>query len=202
MATYCTQCGKKNDQAAKFCFACGEKLQKRDQSRLARIQTQEPTPEAQPASQPTIDAPKNRYNGLRGWLAYFILSLVVSLGYGIYNSYTYLANLSAYGDYATQVGAVGITFAALALLELLTLFWIFKRKRIAIQSAMWMLFFAVIVYGADAAVAQSMYQSTNTQTPSDLYDGLSRALVFALVWLLYLQKSKRVAATFTEEGYN
>lgn len=85
---YCSKCGKKNEDSAKFCIKCGSSF------------TQEVGKTSN--STPTI---KKSLVGVNGWLAWFILGIFVS---SVINILSPIINSSAWGFIDAALGAYGI----------------------------------------------------------------------------------------------
>jgi len=216
---FCTQCGKRSDPAARYCFSCGHKLHQASASALdlgnrrasdvshSKVAKTKPSGDLstmEDASDTQSDAKEvnENYKGISGWLAYFVLGLIVSLGFSIYNSYSYLAGSSNYGGYSDRIIGLGMLFGALALLQAVALFLVFKSKHLAVPAVVTALILGILVYGVDAFMAQGIYKAANMQAPSDLFGGFERDIVLAPIWIIYFLRSKRVAATFTDRDYS
>lgn len=81
---YCTNCGQKNQDVAKFCFSCGNQLY--SEKKIDKVKS-ENNPKDNIAEQCILNHDdanlqndylnNHRYNGVRGWLLFYCISLLV-----------------------------------------------------------------------------------------------------------------------------
>ena len=199
---YCKKCGKKIEENSKFCTHCGKNILETKESKTT-IETVE--------KNTTKDDGSNNPKGLSGWLSLVGLGLIITpilLLWSIYNS------ISVYdsADYMNELmpGLIGlvsfeiignIIFAGVAV-YLLYLF--FKKKTKFPQYYIYFLIGSLVFVGLDYFILSSLsadgYEAKKiiTDSLSQGWMDMIRALISAVIWVSYMKKSRRVKATFIE----
>lgn len=179
---FCGECGAKLQREAKYCTECGNKVGSKEA--IENIED--------------LSEEDKKLVGLDGWMSFFILGLIISCGFSIYNSFSYFG-LSGNEYYGPMGFFTGLLFLAVLVLEVLALVRIFQKRKSAIKIVFTMMILGVVAYAIDAAIATSAYQSAGAELPTDLYNGIGRAIWYAIIWGLYFSKSKRVRLTLVNE---
>lgn len=205
---YCSNCGKHNTEDSKFCQYCGSKLTKTSTKNESLSETKD-----------EVDSPKTENNesslkdkkvnaGLGSWLALVGLGLVVGLIMqisGISGYFPLLSNTYAIPGYSSLLWfefLVGVVFIGY-IIYLIYLY--FKKNRkfpktyiiylvaytaFSLLDQLWL-----ASLSAPTQEMQKVINDALTQNSSDV----SRNVVVAIIWILYMLKSKRVKATFIED---
>lgn len=150
----------------------------------------------------------DEYNGIRGWLAFLALGIIVT---PILLALDIKDNLSAkdYGTYFHNNWIIpSLTFfdALFIVLYFLSIYFLFKHnprfKRLSIHllwtKAIVSTFFAnsVLVDMNNALKAGTITKSLADSVSSSEGSIAGRAILAAIIWIPYLRRSKRVRATF------
>jgi hypothetical protein len=136
-------------------------------------------------------------NRLSGWLAYFTLGVIVSVGYSIYNAYYYGHILSQGVNpiYSARVIALTAAFIALGMLQVASITLLLIRKQFAKSMVMLSLLAGMIIYGFAEVFLNNVYKANNQSTPMSVTDNIDRAEFFSIIWIIYFSVSKRVKQT-------
>jgi len=139
-------------------------------------------------------------NRLGGWLAYFTLGIIISIGYSIYNAYSYgqLLSQGVNPNYKARVIALMGGFILLGILQLTSVVLLFLRREYAKQIVIISLVAIMVMYGIDGAFINSVYKSINQSVPTTLSDGITRTEILGFIWIIYFISSKRVKLTLTK----
>jgi hypothetical protein len=147
------------------------------------------------------DEKKAKLIGLDGWLAWFMLGLVISAGYSVYDAYSYHQLLSAQGlnDYKGTVTFIVIGFGVLAVLQATSFFLILKKLIYGRRLIIFTLILGIVVYGTVSSLLSSIYSKAGKSVPMDVTNGISRDIFLSVVWVLYFIFSRRVKLTLTQK---
>jgi len=199
---FCKKCGEKIEKDSKFCTHCGNNILEAKESKTT-IETVE--------KNITKENGLNNPKGLSGWLSLVGLGLIITpvlLLWSIYNS------ISVYdsADYINELipGLVGlisfeiignIIFVGVAI-YLLRLF--FNKKTKFPQYYIYFLIGNLVFVGLDYFILSSLSadgyeaQQMITDSLSQGWTDMTRALISVVIWVSYMKKSKRVKVTFIE----
>lgn len=152
------------------------------------------------AIRPTTDK-KARLTGLGGWLAWFTVGLVVSCGYSVYNAFSYRPLLSAQGldHYKGTIAFIVIGFIVLAIMQVVSLYQIFKRRASGRLLVILTLVLGMVIYGTISALLNSIYSKIDKPVPADVTGEVSRDITLSVIWIFYFYFSRRVRLTLTEK---
>ena len=147
------------------------------------------------------DDKKAKLTGLDGWLTWFMLGLVISCGYSIYNVFSYRQLLSAQGlgSYKGTITFIVIGFVVLAIMQALSFYLILKKRTVGRLLVILTLVLGIIIYGTISALLSSVYSKINKSVPMDVTNDISRDITFSVIWILYFFFSRRVKLTLTEK---
>lgn len=210
---FCSECGVKVSEGAKFCSECGASLD-RKQENLAReevLSVKEDPIEKEEAKSPA-SAYKSGPSGVGGWLLLLIVGLmilgpllsagVIGSGFqGIERQYPNIVGVAKWTNYKTCTWVAFGIFAAIAFYGGWGLLkgrdWsVVERAR----KILWIINpFATIV--TSAIIPYSIIGESGVDGPSVLGRVVSSSLV-AWVWSSYLKKSVRVRNTYSSHGSN
>lgn len=197
---FCKHCEKSIADNAKFCASCGNAVS-------ASV--------AEASKQAVVE--KN-LKGLGGWLVLVILGLFVSVSFqahGAYESVTMFTDgtVEFLSDPSSEVYIPGygglLKFEFIAEIIFLTagiylIYLFFKRSRKFPKYYVPFLMISTIYVILDYALLSSVSVSGEIQqvindTLLEQDEKIGRVIIGALIWGLYMKKSKRVKATFVEE---
>jgi hypothetical protein len=147
------------------------------------------------------DEKKAKLTGLDGWLTWFMLGLVISCGYSIYNAFSYRQLLSTQGldSYKGTVTFIVIGFVVLAIMQALSFYLILKKRVVGRLLVILTLVLGIIIYGTISALLNSVYSKINKSVPMDVTNDISRDITLSVIWILYFFFSRRVKLTLTEK---
>ncbi len=152
---------------------------------------------------------KKTRSGLGGWLAFVGLSLFASL---LIKAATLLQNFSVMGGpnwpllttpgqqlydsmWAPTIILEVILVSMLIVVNIVVLVMYFRKLR---SFVMWFVVFAlcnVLICGIDIVMCLSIHNFPS-ENKRDLFKALFQAILYAIIWCLYMKKSTRVANTF------
>lgn len=140
-----------------------------------------------------------KYVGLDGWLAWFMLGLVVSFFYSIVNTYSYKQLLTTDGlqNYKGSISFIVGSFVVLAFMQLVSFVLILKKKKLGRWLIIATLVLLIINYAVIATMLNGIYSHAGKSVPQDTTDGLDRDVFLAIVWAFYFVFSRRVRRTLT-----
>lgn len=185
---YCTNCGKKNPENSLFCQQCGKKLSGSKNSGKEKS-----------------EAKKTAKAGLGGWLALVGLGLIIALGYQAYNLVSYLPLFNESFDIPGYLPLLYIEFFASLFIvsaEAYLLYLYFKKNFKFPQYYITFLIAVAIYVVLDHLWLASLVAPTATEqkvisdTLSNNFCEVTRTIVFSVIWISYMKKSKQVKATF------
>ena len=204
---YCTECGAKLPLDAKFCSSCGK--------RQTKISDKSPDDEIRRADHDSLskirsEVGNDNIEGVRGWLLFFVISLVLSVvrfiskislapdcrALGEYRDACY--DLSSFSSFNTFVLLIFALIFIFVIISIISKSW--NGKKIAVGA---LLSYAVV------SIVGAVWQMNIINTygfPSDLtmqvVADLAGILLYVAVWCTYLLKSKRVKNTISSEPSN
>jgi len=198
---FCKNCGKKLDDEAKFCKSCGKPvvLKEKDAS----------------SNKEEI----SKYKGLRGWLILVIIGLFATVlwqAYGVYESITLftdgtvdvLSNPASGAYIPGFVRALKFEFITEILFLIFAVYFIFlffKKSRKFPKYYVFLLVASVVYVVLDYIILSSLTVSSSEmkqvidEVLSEGETEIGRTVITAIIWGLYMTKSKRVKVTFVEE---
>lgn len=157
---YCHKCGKQSSDTAKFCANCGAELIKNDT--MAK-------------------STKKELKGVSGWLAFFIIAVLVSSIGDFYWSSIWFEITPLLGILSLGLGAYGLYVAYL----------LGRVKQNALLNAkIFLIIHALENFGL------LIFLAANSNDPNNDNTSAVRGLVYSLIWLWYLFASKRVKNTY------
>lgn len=188
---------------------------KRAEQLINQINDTPKEPQASTKSEKELTKAKKRKKlvGLDGWLAFFTLTLFISIVWSLFNLFKEGlglsgSDISALNEY--QPG-LGDTFSTLTAFENVAVIvyiglligsaiLIFSRKKAAKTVAIAALSFGAIYAIADYAIVYNVLTGAGLSTEyiSDYSKDVGRSIFYALIWVPYLLVSKRVKATLTK----
>ncbi|WP_175403299.1 DUF2569 family protein [Delftia sp. JD2] len=196
---YCTQCGQRNGDEAAFCAACGKSI-------LQPVGTAPgSTVPLTLATDVRADIQDPKLVGVGGWLAFLVIVLVavgpILLLMNFYNEYKILAPLIQTSKLARQVLyiealsavtlAAGSAYAGWCLATRATGAPGFVRAFLAFQVVATALTFLSL------AKLPGLDQQAMSGFSADAVKGVFQSLFSAAIWTSYLNRSKRVCATYS-----
>jgi hypothetical protein len=156
--------------------------------------------------------PDAKLVGLNGWLAWFVVGLVVSILYNFFSAITGFADksiytsewsstlLAAYPNLPTFINFENVAILLIAIFGIFLLISIIKLKKKAIKIAIGYSVAIITFELLDIFIAYSMFANNKVVVDSVFSDGkIARAIIFSFIWLLYFIFSKRVKLTLTKE---
>lgn len=203
MSMYCNNCGKHNPEDSKFCKSCG--------SKIIRVSSDKNTDnQAEAGLQETENntpSPKNEKvkAGLTGWLALVGLGLIVNPLLQGYSLLGYLPYFSQTSDIPGYMGLLQLEFVASIILTIagIYLLVLYLKKNVnfpkyyityLISSSVYVIIDHLILASLTAPTLE--LQNVISNALSENITTVTRTVVFAIIWSLYMTKSKQVKATF------
>lgn len=202
---FCKNCGKKLNQEAKFCNNCG----------TAVVDDIDNRKESADLGKEEV----SRCKGLGGWLILVIIGLFATVlwqTYGVYESITLFTDgtVEVLGNPATEMYIPGyagaLKFELIAEILFLVfavylIFLFFKKSRIFPKYYVLFLIASMVYVVLDYMILSSLTVSSNeikqviNEVLLEQETEISRTILGTIIWGLYITKSKRVKATFTED---
>ncbi len=194
---FCKKCGEKLNEDGKFCKSCGEPI----------VQNKK------------VNNDKPQHEGLGGWLVLVIIGLFATIlwsAYAVYESITLITNgavelLTNPASGAYTPGYIGVwKFEFIAgilffVFAVYLVFLFFKKSRKFPKYYILFLIAPVMCAVLDYIIWSSLTISSSEikqvvdDTLPERGTEIGRAVIVAIVWGLYITKSKRVKATFVED---
>ncbi|MDX9964277.1 DUF2569 family protein [Desulfobacter postgatei] len=137
-----------------------------------------------------------KYKGLEGWLTLVILGLFISAGR---LGYEFITIFSGGTDYAGMEGWLfydTITMGGLTALAIYLIYLFFKKNK-KFPKFYIIFLISLMVVNIITVVALSSY-SLEVGALDEYFENAGRSVLGAIIWGLYITKSKRVRATFVE----
>lgn len=199
---FCERCGHKRGQEDKFCAYCGTSLIEGNMVRSER---------SVPVQKPTQNI--EQYDRIRGWLYLVGFGLFVTpfiLAYGIFDSFSLLSDssMSQIDNFvpglANAVRFELIMDTALFFTVMYLIFLFREKSRLFPKYFMWYLVVSIAYLVIDYTLVASLTTSSSEMrdildtTVSEQAVSITGAILGSLIWIAYIQKSKRVAGTFTK----
>lgn len=189
---FCKNCGKKLDDETKFCDSCSR-------SNVSENLSEEETPQ---------------YKGLGGWLILVIIGLFVAVAFQAYAAYESITlftdgtveSLKAYiPGYSSALKFELITEILFLAFIVYLIYLFFRKSRKFPKYYVPFLIISVAYLIIDYVILSSLTVSSNEmkqvidEVLSEQGTEIGRVVISAIIWGLYMTKSKRVKATFVEE---
>ena len=198
---YCSECGAKLPNGAKFCAKCGSpaKVELSNSDEIYEPSNNEIKTPAKAERQLVLTKKEKKLVGLSGWLVIFIIGLFASL---LYSGYYILVDFGAISSYnLTSLAYVFLIELVINLLlfvfALLSIINILKYKRIgrtlAILFMVSVIIGSIINLGLVNVISDQLVDSTTII--SDQSSQVGRAIVYGCIWIPYFLISKRVKLT-------
>jgi len=194
---FCKKCGQKIEENSKFCIICGVKVSDTDESDIGTLKENTPS----------------ELRGLGGWLILVAIGLFVSL-FRLINTVYYNVSLFADGtvDSASSVipgigGAMGFEIIGNSILFgfIVYLLYLFFKKKVQFPKYfIYLLVVNTIFLFLDYFIMSSLSvygdagQKDMAIILSEQVPAMFGTVISAVIWILYMKKSKRVKATFIE----
>ncbi|MDY0015967.1 MAG: DUF2569 family protein [Bacteroidales bacterium] len=182
---YCKNCGKEIDNKASFCKYCGDSTRELGVNRTIKT-----TPA--PATNENI----SKYKGLEGWLTLVILGLFISAGRLGYEFITIFSGGTDYSGIGGWLFYDTITMGGLTALAIYLIYLFFKKNK-KFPKFYIIFLISLMVVNIITVVALSSYD-LEAGAMDEYFENAGRSVLGAIIWGLYITKSKRVKATFVE----
>lgn len=215
---YCSNCGKHNSEDSKFCQSCGSKIIRvstgRKTSNHAQIKAiAEPHAEATVTSSQTKDKNTTQNNkkvnaGLGGWLFFVGLGLIAVPFFQGPNILRYLSLLNQTYNIPGYMMLLRFEFVASIAIFIASIYLLFLYFKKNIKFPKYYIIFligtaayTIIDYLSLASLVTPTpeQQKVITDTLSQYSSQVTKSIFFAIIWILYMKKSKRVKATFIKK---
>lgn len=150
------------------------------------------------------DKKSEKYVGLDGWLAWFILGLAISFGFSIYNTFSYKQLLSTDGlqGYKGTLSFIVGSFVILACMQLVSFILILKKKKLGRWLIIATLIYGIVIYAVIANLLNRIYGQVGKSVPQQTTADISRDVFLSIVWALYFIFSRRVRRTLVGDISN
>lgn len=202
---YCGKCGKPNPEDSIFCQSCGSKIVKTSVENKARNQEEA---KISPNDKEVVPADKKVKSGLTGWLAIVGFSLIVTPiyeGYSLLGYFPLLNQTYNIPGYTTLLRFEFVALFAILIAGIYLLFLYFK-KNIKFPKSYIIFQISVVAYVildylflASLTAPTQEQQKVISDTLSQNSSNITRSIIFGIIWILYMKKSKKVKATFVKE---
>lgn len=198
---FCKKCGNELSPNAVFCPECGEKISE-EISESLKIEP----------SKKIDNSNISKYKGLSGWLTIVLLGLIIT---GLYNAYNFFDTLNSLngGDFAVYANRTSQYYnpdllfliksemmvslvIAVSSAYLIYIFSKAKKSFPKLVSIFWVITALWILF--DTFYAQSI-ANIPVDTLEEANTEAGRTFVYAIIWVSYMAKSKRVKATFVND---
>lgn len=180
---FCKKCGKELHLNSKFCAGCGEKTFEKI-SELSKLKN----------PQRIDDTDSSGYRGLSGWLILVILGLFITTGY---SGYQFLDTFFGDTKYGENTGLFAYDFFSMGLLTALAVYviYLFFAQKSTFPKYYFSLLISLMVVNIVTLMIASAYSVAGDDF-AEYTNNVARSVVQAIIWGMYIFKSKRVKATF------
>jgi hypothetical protein len=135
---------------------------------------------------------KEALKGIGGWLLVFVICTAISVLYGIFSIISLLTVLISSGLISNIFAIISILMALIPLsLLLINGILILRKYEKAIKFTIFTLIFNFVWF----LVEMGFMIIAGLNTPAEIWPYLTMNLSWALIWLVYFKKSKRVKNT-------
>lgn len=201
---YCNNCGKQNPQDSKFCKHCGSEIKKVLAEHKVDTQAGEVS-SSDPENKNTKQSNEKAKTPFSGWLALVGLGLILTpiiQGYGLLG---YFSLFNETFDIPGYMSLLQMEFVASIVIIIASLYilYLYFKKSVNFPKYYIILLIASAVY---TAIDHLLLASLTAPTPEQqkaITDALSqnsgevgKSIFFAIIWVSYIIKSKKVKATF------
>jgi len=204
---HCQTCGEKNNLEDTFCTNCGAKIIEVSIGHKTDNNTHIEARSSKTENKNITQANKKVNAGLGGWLAWVGLGLIASPFYRVPGLLKYFPLFNRVYDipgYLTLLQFEFIMWIAFLFANFYLIYLYFK-KNINFPKYYIIYLIATVIF---TAVDYAFLASLTAPTPAEqkiLTDALSQnsitsTIIFAIIWVLYMNKSKRVKATFINDN--
>lgn len=202
---YCGKCGKNNPKDSIFCQSCGLKIvetlagNKNDKKAKTEVSSSEIK------NKEILPSDKKISAGLTGWLALIGLGLIVNPIINSLSLSEYFSLFNQTYDIPGYMMLLRFEFVAIAITIIAAIYLLFLYFKKNIKFPKHYITFQIFVaaYAAlDYLFLASLTASTQeqqkiiTDTLSQYSGKVGQSIFFAIIWILYMKKSKKVKATF------
>jgi hypothetical protein len=202
---YCGKCGKHNPEDSVFCQSCGSKIIKTSVESKTNKESEAEVSSPEIKNKEVLQNNKKVNAGLGGWLFFVGVGLIIIPFFQGPNIMNYLSLLNQTYDipgYMTLLRLEFVSSIVIFIASIYLLFFYFKKKvkfpkyyiiYIGATTA-----YAILDYLFLASLtAQTSEQQKIIADTLSKYSGeVGKSIFFAIIWILYMKKSKRVKATF------
>lgn len=152
--------------------------------------------------------PDAKLVGLHGWLAWFVVSLIITIFYSFYSSIigfthtgTYTPEVTvAYPSFPSLINFENMVILLIAIFGLFLLVMIIKLKRKAIKFAVGYSIAIIAFEFIDTFLIYSIFTGNQAALDGAFKDGMIvRTITLNFIWIVYFIFSKRVKLTLTKE---
>jgi len=202
---YCNNCGKHNPEGSKFCKSCGAEIVKVSTEnktknhadiKVSSLETEDKKP---PKDTEKVNA------GLGGWLALIGLGLIAGFfiqGYGVLEYFPLLSETYNIPGYLTLIQLEFVAGIILTTATIYLLYLYFKKNKnfpryyiiFLVASVVYVVLDHLFLASLNAPTQElkKIIDDTLSQNSSDV----GRTIVTSIIWVWYMNKSKKVKATF------
>ncbi|MDQ3008003.1 MAG: DUF2569 family protein [bacterium] len=202
---YCNNCGKQNPDNSKFCRNCGSEIIRLSASNKTQILLQT-EPENREVSEQTA---QNKVNtGLGGWLIIVGISLILGLIFLLFGLIEYFPLLSEDYDIPGYLTLLQFEFFTSFIFVVFSIYLInlYFKKNINFPKSYILFLVTYSLYAildhfllASLEAPSSEAQQLINDTLSENLSTVSGTIVSSVIWIAYMNKSKRVKGTFISE---
>lgn len=201
---YCNKCGKHNPEDSKFCKYCGSKIINVVMENKTDNKSQIEVSSSEQENKKTIQNNEKVKAGLHGWLALAGLGLILSMfltAYGLLPYFQYLnlkIDIPGYSTLLQFEFIAGITYVVISIY----LIYLYFKKNIKFRKYYIVFLIATILYSILDYIFLASLTAPTPEQQKIINDALTnnsnvgRTIIFAIIWIAYMMKSKQVKATF------